>query len=159
MMIDQESVQEKDLTLQDVLNGITLVPDDVVDGFLLTTDIPGFSRVSDFMLCSEGARILSKELCNPADTGAHCIIQIHHWECDCTDDYLAFELQDNMDTALIFDRFKAGLQKYVGECNGDRLTWVNMAKKHVDETLGSRSIYVDKCQEDHYLDLDWSDYE
>ncbi len=46
--------------VQTVLNGVTLLDDDIVDGFCLTTILKGFDNTSDYFLSN--GRIIRREL-------------------------------------------------------------------------------------------------
>lgn len=50
LYIDMQQMKESDVSLEAVRRGLTILPDDVVDGFLITTDIPGCRNTSDFFL-------------------------------------------------------------------------------------------------------------
>lgn len=56
--IDSESLYEHGLNVEDILRGIVLRESDIIDGFELTTNIPGHSPVTDFFLCN--GRIVDK---------------------------------------------------------------------------------------------------
>ena len=49
--VDQEALDEHGLTEKDILSHLTFVDDDVVDGFRLSTCIPGLDPTSNFFLC------------------------------------------------------------------------------------------------------------
>ncbi|GFI36481.1 hypothetical protein IMSAGC015_00642 [Lachnospiraceae bacterium] len=63
--IDEESLVEKSkdnlpITPEDVLQAIILRDSDNIDGFELTTSLPGFNCAFDFFLCN--GKIMSKKL-------------------------------------------------------------------------------------------------
>ena len=58
--IDQESIDEKNISHETVLGHLKLEDSDVLDGFeLYPADIPGINPTYDFLLCN--GRIVSKE--------------------------------------------------------------------------------------------------
>lgn len=62
--IDGESLAEKSnngatITPEDVLQAIILQNSDIIDGFELTTTLPGFDCAFDYFLCN--GKIISKE--------------------------------------------------------------------------------------------------
>ena len=40
----------KDKTIEDIKSGLVLYPDDIVDGFIISTDIKGYDNKKDFFL-------------------------------------------------------------------------------------------------------------
>ena len=48
--VNMETVKETGVTLEDIKSGIKVVPDDVVDGCYLTTDIQGYDATQTFFL-------------------------------------------------------------------------------------------------------------
>ena len=58
--IDQEALEEHGLSANDIFNHLTFREDDVVDGFLISTNIPDLNPGCHFFLCS--GRVISQEL-------------------------------------------------------------------------------------------------
>lgn len=57
--VDEEVLREKGITFDDVVNGIKFNEHDAVDGFEITTDVPGCDCTSNFFLC--GGDVVSIE--------------------------------------------------------------------------------------------------
>lgn len=53
MDIDAEKLSETDLDAKTILDSLTLYDDDVIDGFALTTNVPGHNPSFDFFLCND----------------------------------------------------------------------------------------------------------
>ena len=58
--IDQDALDEHGLSANDVFHHLTFEEDDVVDGFQVSTNLPGLDPVSNFFLCS--GKVVSQEL-------------------------------------------------------------------------------------------------
>lgn len=58
--IDQEALEEHGLSANDIFNHLTFGEDDVVDGFRISTNIPGLNPACHFFLCS--GKVISQEL-------------------------------------------------------------------------------------------------
>lgn len=57
--IDEESLYEKGLKAEDVLKHIVFQEHDVIDGFEISTNIPGYNCALNFFLCA--GSVVSKE--------------------------------------------------------------------------------------------------
>lgn len=58
--IDEEALAEHDLSAKDIYDGLVFYEDDVIDGFKLSTDIPGLSPTIDCFLCD--GTVVSKKI-------------------------------------------------------------------------------------------------
>ncbi len=50
LVVNEETLKEKDLTVKDVIEGVRFNEHDAIDGFEITTDIPGCDCCSDYFL-------------------------------------------------------------------------------------------------------------
>lgn len=57
---DDEALRDYNITAEQVANAVVLREHDTIDGFEITTNVPGYSPANDFFLC--GGTIVSKEL-------------------------------------------------------------------------------------------------
>ncbi len=60
LTIDEDSIQEQNMTVYDVLDAIKVIDNEDLDGCLVTTVVPGLNPASDILL--GGCRLVSKEL-------------------------------------------------------------------------------------------------
>lgn len=58
--IDDEALRDYNITAEQVANAVVLREHDTIDGFEITTNVPGYSPVDVFFLY--GGTIVSKEL-------------------------------------------------------------------------------------------------
>lgn len=58
--VEIDKTEHPNLDEKQVFNGIYMCDDDIVDGFLLSTDIPGYDNTNDFFL--RNGKIAKKEI-------------------------------------------------------------------------------------------------